>query len=109
MSELSSFADYLADWDLLLKGVTNKGSALPDLTGLVAPVEGVLDEGRDLEADKAAARAQLSQAAKRSRALIVEGRAAASRLRSLSVSPLQSYRRPAPKSGTTSSASSSRM
>jgi hypothetical protein len=82
MSEISSFPDFMADWDLLSKGVRNKGQSLPDLTGLLEPLEDLLEEGRDLEATKAAARAQLSQAAKRSRALLVEGRAAASRLRS---------------------------
>jgi len=81
MSDISSFADFLADWDLLIKGVNNK-SGLPDLSGLVMPLEAILEEGRDQEADKAAARAQLSQGAKRTRALVTEGRAAASRLRS---------------------------
>lgn len=47
----------------------------------MVPLEAIVDEARDLDADKAAARAQLSQGAKRTRALIPEGRAAASRLR----------------------------
>lgn len=81
MPEISSFADYMADWDLLIKGVNNSPS-LPDLSGLVNPLAEILEEGRDLEAGKAGARSQLSQAAKRSRALVAEGRAAASRLRS---------------------------
>ena len=81
MPHPSSFSDFLADWDLLSKGVRNK-PGLPDYSGLLEPLEDILEEGRNLEADKAAARAQLSQGAKRSRSLIVEGRAAASRLRS---------------------------
>ena len=81
MSEISSFADFMADWDLLIKGVNNK-QGLPDLSGLLEPLEDLLEEGRGLEANKASARSQLSQGAKRSRALVVEGRAAASRLRS---------------------------
>jgi len=81
MPEISSFADFLADWDLLLKGVANK-DGLPDLSGLTLPLEEILEEGRDQEADKAAARAQLSQGSKRTRALVTDGRAAASRLRS---------------------------
>lgn len=81
MSEISSFADFLADWDLLLKAVAKK-NGLPDLSGLVLPLEEILEEGRDVEADKAAARSQLSQGAKRTRVLVTEGRAAASRLRS---------------------------
>ncbi|MEA2561863.1 MAG: hypothetical protein QOH06_3367 [Acidobacteriota bacterium] len=82
MPDISSFADFLADWDLLLKGVANKNGSLPDLSGLTMPLEEILEEGRDQEADKAAARAQLSQGSKRTRALVTDGRAAASRLRS---------------------------
>lgn len=81
MPEISSFADFLADWDLLLKAVSKKNGSLPDLSGLVLPLEKILEEGRDVEAEKAAARAQLSQGAKRSRELVTVGRAAASRLR----------------------------
>ncbi len=81
MPEISSFADFLADWDLLLKGVANK-NGLPDLSGLTLPLEEILEEGRDQEADKAAARSQLSQGSKRTRTLVTDGRAAASRLRS---------------------------
>lgn len=80
MPEISSFADFLADWDLLLKAVAKK-NGLPDFSGLVLPLEEILEEGRDVEADKAAARSQLSQGAKRTRELVPEGRAAASRLR----------------------------
>lgn len=80
MSEISSFADYMADWDLLIKGVNTK-EGLPDLSGLVDPLEDILEEGRGVEVSKAAARSKLSQGAKRSRTLVVEGRAAASRLR----------------------------
>lgn len=85
MSEISSFADFLADWDLLIKGVNNNQNndpSMPNLTGLVTPLVGILDEGKDQEVSKAAARAQLSHGAKRTRALVTEGRAAASRLRS---------------------------
>ncbi|HYN20241.1 MAG TPA: hypothetical protein VE078_04720 [Thermoanaerobaculia bacterium] len=82
MPEISSFADFMADWDRLIKGVQNNQSILPDLEGLVGPLEGFLNEAKDLDSGKAAARSQLSQGAKRSRSLIPEGRAAASRLRS---------------------------
>jgi hypothetical protein len=71
----------MADWDRLIKGVRNKSQILPDYSGLLQPLEKILEEGRDLEAGKAGARAQLGQASKRSRTLVVEGRAAASRLR----------------------------
>lgn len=77
----SSFADFMADWDLLIKGVRNKPD-LPDYTGLLEPLEEILEESRDMEAGKASARSLLSLGAKRSRSLIAEGRAAASRLRS---------------------------
>ena len=81
MSEPSSFPDFMADWDLLIKGVRNK-PGLPDYSGLLEPLEEILEEAREVEAGKASARSLLSLGAKRSRALIVEGRAAASRLRS---------------------------
>lgn len=81
MPEISSFPDYLADWDRLIKGVRNKGESLPDYSGLLEPLEKLLEEGRNLDVVKAGARSQLSQAAKRSRSLVADGRAAASRLR----------------------------
>ena len=82
MPEMSSFPDFMADWDRLLKSVRNALAILPDFSGLLGPLDALLSEARELEASKAAARAQLSQGAKRTRALIPEGRAAASRLRS---------------------------
>ncbi len=80
MSEISSFPDFMADWDSLIRGVRNR-SDLPDYSGLLEPLEDLLEESRDLAVVKVGARAQLSQAAKRSREVIPEGRAAASRLR----------------------------
>jgi hypothetical protein len=81
MANMSSFPDFMADWDRLLTSVRNNLASLPDLSGLLGPLDALLNESRELEATKAAARAQLSQGAKRTRALIPEGRAAASRLR----------------------------
>ncbi len=81
MPNVTSFPDFMADWDRLLKSIRNAAASLPDLSGLAGPLSALLDEARELEATKAAARAQLSQGAKRTRALIPEGRAAASRLR----------------------------
>jgi len=81
MSENTSFADFLTDWGSLITAVRNNEETLPDLEGLVAPLEGLLGQGRSLVAEKAAARALLSEGSKRSRALVPEGRAAASRLR----------------------------
>lgn len=82
MPDISSFPDFMADWDRLLKSVRNNLVILPDFSGLLGPLDVLLEEARELEVSKAAARAQLSKAAKRTRALIPEGRAAASRLRS---------------------------
>jgi hypothetical protein len=81
MPDMTSFPDFTADWDRLLKAVRNNQAILPDLSGLAGPLETLLNEARELDAAKAAARAQLSQGAKRTRALVPEGRAAASRLR----------------------------
>ncbi len=81
MPNITSFPDFMADWDRLLKSVRNNQDILPDLSGLTGPLDALLDESREVEADKAAARAHLRQGAKRTRTLIPEGRAAASRLR----------------------------
>ena len=76
-----SFPDFMADWSLLVSAVENNSETLPDLSGLLSPVKGFLAEARELDAVKAAARAQLSQGAKRTRTLVPEGREAATRLR----------------------------
>jgi hypothetical protein len=81
MSEITSFPDFMANWDRLITAVRNNEQSLPDLSGLLGPLENLLDEARALNAAKAAARAQLRQGSKRTRILIPEGRAAASRLR----------------------------
>jgi hypothetical protein len=81
MAKVSSFPDFMAYWDRLLKAVRNNQENLPDLSGLAGPLNALLNEARELEADKAEARSLLSKAAKRSRVLIPEGRAAAARLR----------------------------
>lgn len=81
MSEPSSFADFLTDWELLLSAVQSHGSELPDLSPYVESLSELLQEGRDLGARQQASRAQLALDAKRRRDLMPEGRAAASRLR----------------------------
>jgi hypothetical protein len=80
-NKVSSFPDFMAYWDRLLMAVRNNQASLPDLSGLVGPLNALLNEARELEADKAEARSLLSQAAKRTRTLMPEGRAAAARLR----------------------------
>jgi hypothetical protein len=89
--EINSFPDYMAAWDRLIKAVDNNQQGLPDLTGLVGPLADLLDEARDLDAAKAAARAQLRQGSKRTRTLIPEGRAAASRLRAALIAHFGSH------------------
>lgn len=111
MPNITSFPDFMADWDRLLKGIRNNQEILPDLSGLMGPLDVFLEEARDLDAAKAAARAQLSRAAKRTRAMIPEGRAAASRLRNalkahfgghdeillqFGITPLRARRQPQP-------------
>jgi hypothetical protein len=73
MPAINSFADYLADWDRLIKSILKNQDNLPDFSGLVGP--------QDLNVAKAAARSELRQATKRTTLLIPEGRASASRLR----------------------------
>ncbi len=81
MPDINSFADYLADWDRLIKSILKNQDNLPDFSGLVGPLSALLEEARDLDVAKAAARSELRLGTKRTRTLIPEGRAAASRLR----------------------------
>ena len=50
MPEITSFPDFMADWARLIKAVLNNQQSLPNLTGLLAPLEALLEEARDLEA-----------------------------------------------------------
>jgi hypothetical protein len=91
MPDVSSFPDFMADWDRLIKAVDKNQQLLPDLAGLVGPLEALLAEARDLDAAKAAAKAQLRQGSKRTRTLVPEGRAAASRVRAALVAHFGSH------------------
>ena len=81
MSNASSYADYLADWERLLAAVNNNEEGLPDLMVQKIPLQDLLQEARELAARQDASKAQLRVDTKRRRALVPEGRAAASRLR----------------------------
>lgn len=81
MADDRSFADFMAAWARMLTAILVNRQKLPDLSGIVAPLQALLDEARDLDASRAAARAHLSQTAKRARSMVPEGRAAAARLR----------------------------
>jgi hypothetical protein len=71
----------MAAWNRMIVAVKKNQQLLPDLSGLVGPLEAILEKAKALDAAKAAAKAQLSQGAKRTRTLVPEGRAAAARLR----------------------------
>jgi hypothetical protein len=79
--KVSSFADYLTDWERLLTAVNNHETELPDLTAQVGPMETLLQEGKTVSVRQFASLAQFRGDAKRRRELVNEGRAAASRLR----------------------------
>lgn len=81
MSNASSYADYLADWERLLLAVNNNEGGLPDLMIQKEPLEELLAEAKDLGVRQDASKAQLRADSKRRRELVPEGRAAASRLR----------------------------
>ena len=81
MSNASSYADYLADWERLLLAVNNNEEGLPDLMIQKIPLQDLLQEARELAARQDASKAQFRVDSKRRRALVPEGRAAASRLR----------------------------
>ncbi|HEV8577922.1 MAG TPA: hypothetical protein VGX68_02470 [Thermoanaerobaculia bacterium] len=65
MSTITSFPDFMAAWERLIKAVVNNEQTLPDLSGLVGPLKALLSEAKELDVAKAAARAQLRQGAKR--------------------------------------------
>ncbi len=82
MPNVSSFSDFITDWERLLAAVNNNESNLPDLTPQLQPLEDLLNEAKTLGTRQDASRAALSADAKRRREVIFEGRAAATRLRS---------------------------
>lgn len=82
MPNMSSYADYLADWERLLLAVENNEELLPDLMVQRVPLQDLLEEAKELSVRQKASMAQLREDSKRRRALVPEGRAAASRLRS---------------------------
>jgi hypothetical protein len=83
MHETSSFSDFITDWERLITAVTNNEAILPELDLQRNSLENILQEAKDLGARQDASRSQLAVDSKRRREVIFEGRAAASRLRSV--------------------------
>ncbi|MES1244604.1 MAG: hypothetical protein ABUT39_23560 [Acidobacteriota bacterium] len=81
MPEITSFADYVTDWERLLAAVANNEAGLPDLGPQRTSLEDILEEAKAVSTRQDASRSQLSADAKRRREILFEGRAAASRLR----------------------------
>jgi hypothetical protein len=82
MPEITSFADFITDWERLLAAVTNNETNLPDLGLQRVSLADLLQEAKELGARQDASRSQLSTDTKRRREVLFMGRAAASRLRS---------------------------
>ena len=82
MESISSFSDFITDWERLITAVTNNEASLPEHEFQKRSLEDILQEAKDLGARQDASRSQLAADSKRRREIIFEGRAAASRLRS---------------------------
>jgi hypothetical protein len=81
MSEITSFADFIIDWERLLTAVTNNEANLPDLGLQRISLQDILQEAKAVSTRQDASRSQLAMDSKRRREILFEGRAAASRLR----------------------------
>lgn len=81
MPEITSFADFITDWERLLTAVANNEDNLPDLDPQRVPLADILQEAKAVSTRQDASRSQLAADAKRRREIVFEGRAAASRLR----------------------------
>jgi hypothetical protein len=81
MPEITSFADFITDWERLLTAVTNNEANLPDLGLQKVSLEDILQEAKTVSTRQDASRSQLAIDSKRRREIVFEGRAAASRLR----------------------------
>jgi hypothetical protein len=82
MPEITSFADYVTDWERLLAAVANNEADLPDLGLQKVSLADILQEAKAVSTRQDASRSQLATDSKRRREIVFEGRAAASRLRS---------------------------
>jgi hypothetical protein len=82
MPEITSFADFITDWERLLTAVTNNAPDLPDLGLQKTSLADILEEAKAVSTRQDASRSQLATDSKRRREIVFEGRAAASRLRS---------------------------
>jgi hypothetical protein len=82
MSEITSFADFVTDWERLTAAVTNNEANLPDLSLQKASLASILQEAKEVSTRQDASRSQLAVDSKRRREILFEGRGAASRLRS---------------------------
>jgi hypothetical protein len=82
MPEITSFADFITDWERLYMAVTNNEADLPDLGLQKVSLKDILDEAKAVSTRQDASRSQLATDSKRRREIVFEGRAAASRLRS---------------------------
>ena len=78
----SSLADFVTDWEKLLKNVTDTAAELPDLTVYRSPLDQLLGQAKDGLALAAARVGIKQQETKERQALMKAGKEAASKLRS---------------------------
>src|SRR3954470_15912008 len=78
----TSIADFVTDWDGLLKRVTANSTELPDLTVYSAPLVQILEAAKDGIAGSLAHRGAKQEATQTLKEVLIQGKVAASRLRS---------------------------
>jgi protein required for attachment to host cells len=83
MQQPTSFSDFITDWERLIAAVTNNEVSLPEHELQKRSLEDILEEAKELGTRQDASRSQLATDSKRRREVIFQGRAAASRLRSV--------------------------
>ena len=77
----TSMADFMTDWDALLKRVTANGAELPDLSAYSAPLAQILEAAKDGIAAANGHRGAKQETTKTLRGLLTQGSLAAAKLR----------------------------
>ncbi len=77
----TSMADFMTDWDKLLKRVTANGAELPDLSAYSAPLAQILEAAKEGIAAADGHRGAKQEATKTLKGLLTQGSLAATKLR----------------------------
>jgi hypothetical protein len=77
----TSMADFMTDWDALLKRVAANGAELPDLSAYSAPLAQILEAAKEGIAEADGHRGAKQEAIKTLRGILTQGSLAATKLR----------------------------